>query len=214
MACSFFPAGIPLSKRLFDILSSLIVILLLSPFFLLITIAVWFDLGWPVFFIQERPGYHGALFCLRKFKTMRDLRPGEDAVSSDSERITRFGRILRASSLDELPELFSIFSGKMSVVGPRPLLSQYLPLYSAEQMRRHDVLPGLTGWAQINGRNNLSWEEKFRLDVWYVDHWSFWLDLKIIFLTIWKVLRREGIAQKGEATAREWQGNQPSSSGS
>jgi lipopolysaccharide/colanic/teichoic acid biosynthesis glycosyltransferase len=137
---------------------------------------------------------------------MRPPHPGEEGVESDGSRITRIGRFLRSFSLDELPELWNIFSGDMSLVGPRPLLMQYLPLYNSEQIRRHDVLPGLTGWAQINGRNAISWEEKFALDVWYVDHQSFWLDIQIILLTVWKALKREGITQEGEATAREWKG--------
>lgn len=207
MSISFFPSGIPLSKRLFDIITSLLVMIVFSPIFLILALLVWIFQGWPIFFEQERPGYQGRPFRLRKFRTMRAARPGEEGVENDSVRLTSFGRFLRASSLDELPEIFSIFSGDMSAVGPRPLLTQYLPLYNAEQMRRHNLLPGLTGWAQINGRNALSWEDKFKLDVWYVDHWSFWLDLKIIFLSVWKVLKHEGISQDGEATAREWRGN-------
>jgi sugar transferase EpsL len=207
MSTSFFPTGIPLSKRLFDLITSLLVMIILSPIFLVLALLVWIFQGWPIFFQQERPGYKGRPFRVRKFRTMRAARPGEEGVENDSARLTGFGRFLRASSLDELPEVLSIFMGDMSAVGPRPLLAQYLPLYNAEQMRRHDLLPGLTGWAQINGRNALSWEDKFKLDVWYVDHWSFGLDLKIIFLSIWKVLKREGISQEGEATAREWRGN-------
>jgi lipopolysaccharide/colanic/teichoic acid biosynthesis glycosyltransferase len=137
---------------------------------------------------------------------MRSANPGEDSVEKDAQRLTSLGKFLRSTSLDELPELWNILRGEMSIVGPRPLLMQYLPLYSAEQNRRHDVLPGLTGWAQINGRNTLSWEEKFALDVWYVDHWSLWLDIRIIWTTFWKTIRREGISQAGEATAVEWKG--------
>ncbi len=196
-------------KRWFDIIASLLLLLILSPIILLISLLVWLDVGWPVFFSQERPGYLGRLFHIYKFRSMRPARPGETGVEQDSARITRFGKFLRSTSLDELPELWCIFTGKMSAVGPRPLLKEYLPLYDQRQMRRHNVLPGLTGWAQINGRNALSWEEKFELDVWYVDHWSFWLDIRIIFLTIWKVLTREGISQEGEVTARAWQGNSP-----
>jgi sugar transferase EpsL len=199
--------SIPLSKRCFDVLSSGVVMLILSPVYLILAILVWMDVGWPVLFSQERPGYQGSLFNIYKFRSMRSAKPGESGVEQDSARITRFGAFLRSASLDELPELFCILCGKMSVVGPRPLLKEYLPLYNPQQMRRHDVLPGLTGWAQINGRNALSWEAKFELDTWYVDHWSFWLDIKIIFLTIWKVLVREGITQEGEATAKAWQGN-------
>jgi sugar transferase EpsL len=207
MAINFFPQGVPLSKRIFDILSSLVVIVLLSPVYLVLALMVLVDLGTPVFFQQERPGYKGKSMWILKFRSMRNPKPGEEGTESDHARMTRFGSFLRSTSLDELPELFCIFLGEMSVVGPRPLLMKYLPLYSAEQMRRHDVLPGLTGWAQVNGRNALSWEDKFKLDVWYVDHRSFWLDLTIIFLSFWKVIRREGISQAGEATAREWTGN-------
>jgi sugar transferase EpsL len=201
--------GIPLSKRCFDIVSSSMVMLVLSPVYILLGLLVWLDVGWPIFFSQERPGYLGNIFRIYKFRSMRSAKPGETGVEQDAARITRFGAFLRSTSLDELPELGCILSGKMSVVGPRPLLKEYLPLYNQQQMRRHDVLPGLTGWAQINGRNALTWEAKFELDTWYVDHWSFWLDMKIILLSIWKVLAREGISQEGEATARAWQGNPP-----
>lgn len=202
-----FPAGVPISKRLFDLISSLLVVIILSPVYLILALLVLINLGSPVFFVQERPGLKGKPIRVIKFRSMRSPRPGEEGVEFDVNRLTRFGRFLRASSLDELPELFCILAGSMSVVGPRPLLTSYLSLYSPEQLRRQDVLPGLTGWAQINGRNALSWEDKFKLDVWYVDHWSFWLDLKIIFISIWKVLNHEGISAEGEATAREWMGN-------
>jgi lipopolysaccharide/colanic/teichoic acid biosynthesis glycosyltransferase len=206
MGFAFFPRGVHKGKRLFDLIVSGIVLLLLSPIFLILAILLIFAQGWPVIFTQQRPGYRGNPFRIYKFRTMRQPRPGEESVASDKSRLTGIGRFLRSLSLDELPELWNIFTGDMSFVGPRPLLMQYLPLYNPEQKRRHDVLPGLTGWAQINGRNAITWEEKFALDVWYVDHQSFWLDMKIILLTAWKTLRREGITQEGEATAREWKG--------
>jgi lipopolysaccharide/colanic/teichoic acid biosynthesis glycosyltransferase len=154
-----------------------------------------------------RPGHFGRPFKIYKFRTMTDERDAQGNLLPDAERLTRLGRFLRSTSLDELPELFNILRGEMSIVGPRPLLMQYLDRYSPEQARRHDVLPGVTGWAQINGRNALTWEDKFKLDVWYVDHWSFWLDIKILFLTAWKVIRREGISQPGHATAEKFTGN-------
>jgi lipopolysaccharide/colanic/teichoic acid biosynthesis glycosyltransferase len=160
-----------------------------------------------VFFRQSRPGYRGEIFQVYKFRTMTDARDEAGDLLPDAERLTPLGRSLRASSLDELPELFNVVRGEMSWVGPRPLLVQYLERYSSEQMRRHDVLPGITGWAQINGRNALTWEDKFRLDVWYVDHWSFGLDVKILLQTIWKVIRREGISQPGHVSAEEFMGN-------
>lgn len=164
-------------------------------------------LGAPVFFTQQRPGLRGKPFRMIKFRTMTDVRDKAGKLLPDAERLPHFGRFLRAASLDELPELFNIFMGNMSLVGPRPLLMEYLPLYSARQARRHDVRPGLTGWAQINGRNALSWEEKFELDIWYVENRSFWLDLKIIFLTAKKVLVREGISAAGEATMPKFTGS-------
>jgi sugar transferase EpsL len=194
-------------KRIFDILAALLGIILLSPLLLLIALLVRVFHGAPVLFGQTRPGYKGTLFCIYKFRTMTDARAADGSLLPDAERLTPQGRFLRASSLDELPELFNILRGEMSLVGPRPLLVQYLERYSPEQMRRHDVLPGITGWAQVNGRNALTWEEKFALDVWYVDNWSFWLDIKILFLTVWKVFKREGISQPGHATAEEFMGN-------
>ncbi len=194
-------------KRLFDLVISLLMLILLSPVMLVIAILVRTRLGKPVLFSQERPGRHGRLFRLYKFRTMRDLFDAEGKTLPDEERLTPFGRFLRASSLDELPELFNVMKGEMSLVGPRPLLVAYLDRYTAEQARRHEVLPGITGWAQVNGRNTLSWEDKFRLDVWYVDHQSFWLDLKILFLTLWKAIKREGISAPGSATAPEFMGS-------
>jgi sugar transferase EpsL len=195
-------------KRIFDILAALLGIILLSPLLLLIALLVRVLHGPPALFGQTRPGYKGTLFRIYKFRTMTDARAADGSLLPDAERLTPLGRFLRASSLDELPELFNILRGEMSLVGPRPLLVQYLERYSPEQMRRHDVLPGITGWAQVNGRNALTWEEKFALDVWYVDNWSFWLDIKIILLTVWKVFKREGISQPGHATAEEFMGNQ------
>jgi len=163
-----------------------------------------------VIFSQVRPGYRGRLFKLYKFRTMNNRRDEQGGLLPDEQRLTRLGKLLRAASLDELPELFNVIRGEMSLVGPRPLLPQYLERYSAEQARRHDVLPGITGWAQVNGRNVLDWEEKFRLDVWYVDHWSLGLDIKILALTFWKVLRQDGISQPGQATAEEFMGTNQS----
>lgn len=193
-------------KRVMDLILSLIALVVLSPILLIISVIILAVQGKPIFFKQLRPGYKGVPFFVYKFRTMRSANPGEDSVEKDAQRLTSLGKFLRSTSLDELPELWNILRGEMSIVGPRPLLMQYLPLYSAEQIRRHDVLPGLTGWAQVNGRNTLSWEEKFALDVWYVDHWSFWLDIRIIWMTFWKTIRREGISQAGEATAVEWKG--------
>lgn len=202
-----FPAKIPASKRFFDLLAASLLLLVLSPVLLIVASLVRLLHGTPVFFGQKRPGYKGKPFLIYKFRSMTNARGPDGAFLPDESRLTRFGRFLRASSLDELPEFFNVLRGEMSLVGPRPLLMQYLARYSPEQARRHDVLPGITGWAQVNGRNALSWEEKFRLDVWYVDHWSFWLDLKILFLTLWKALKREGISQPGHATAEEFMGN-------
>ncbi|HET6847145.1 MAG TPA: sugar transferase, partial [Anaerolineales bacterium] len=182
--------------------------LILSPILLIIAVLVRIIIGAPVIFRQERPGYKGRPFRIVKFRTMSDARDVRGAPLPDSQRLTPFGGWLRSTSLDELPELYNILRGEMSFVGPRPLLMEYLPLYSPEQMRRHDVTPGLTGWAQVNGRNTLSWPERFRLDVWYVDHRSFWLDLRILFMTIWKVLSRQGITQPGEATMDYFRGNE------
>lgn len=197
----------PFGKRLFDLIASALALIVLSPVLGLTALLVRIQLGGPILFRQQRPGYKGRPFHIFKFRTMIDRFAPDGSLLPDSERLTRFGRALRSTSLDELPELFNILRGEMSVVGPRPLLMEYLPLYSAEQARRHDMPPGLTGWAQVHGRNALSWQDKFRLDVWYVDHWSFWLDLKIIFLTLVKVFQREGISQEGQATAEKFGGN-------
>jgi lipopolysaccharide/colanic/teichoic acid biosynthesis glycosyltransferase len=197
----------PAVKRLFDLILTLPLIILLAPLMIVISILVAVRHGFPVLFRQKRPGFQAELFTLSKFRTMRTLKDEQGEPLPDADRLTGLGRFLRATSLDELPELFNVLKGEMSLVGPRPLLVEYLPLYSPEQARRHDVLPGITGWAQIHGRNALSWEEKFKLDLWYVEHQSFWLDLKILTLTLIKVLRREGISQPGQATAEPFRGN-------
>jgi lipopolysaccharide/colanic/teichoic acid biosynthesis glycosyltransferase len=206
---NLFPSGVPPSKRLLDLLLASTGLLLLSPLLALTALLVRLRLGSPVLFRQERPGLGSRLFTVYKFRSMNSAADSQGRLLPDEQRLTPFGRFLRAASLDELPELFNVLRGEMSLVGPRPLFKHYLSRYSPEQARRHNVLPGITGWAQINGRNALSWEDKFRLDTWYVDHWSFGLDLKILLLTIWKVVRREGISQPGHATAEEFMGTPP-----
>lgn len=201
-------------KRTLDFLVSFLLLVILSPLYLLLSLLVWLFLGWPVIFTQARPGLHGKLFRLYKFRSMRDLRDAQGHLLPDEQRLTRFGRFLRSSSLDELPELFNVLKGEMSLVGPRPLLVQYLERYTPEQARRHEVRPGITGWAQVNGRNAITWEEKFALDVWYVDHRSFWLDIKILLMTLGKVFKREGISAAGSATAPEFMGTQKKEGGS
>ncbi|HLA98682.1 MAG TPA: sugar transferase [Anaerolineales bacterium] len=201
-----FPAGIPRSKRLFDLALTIPGLLVVSPLLLVLALLVRLYHGSPVLFRQLRPGYRGEPFYIIKFRSMSEGRDHHGRLHSDADRLTPLGGFLRMTSLDELPELFLVILGKMSLVGPRPLLMQYLERYSPEQMRRHLVLPGITGWAQINGRNALTWEDKFKLDVWYVDNWSLLLDIKILLLTLWKVIRREGINQPGEATAVEFMG--------
>ncbi|KFF43310.1 sugar transferase [Pseudomonas sp. BRG-100] len=195
-------------KRLFDIVASFLGLLLLSPAIALVAWQVRRKLGAPVLFRQVRPGLHGKPFEMIKFRTMKDACDVHGKPLPDSERMTAFGSFLRSSSLDELPGLWNVLKGEMSLVGPRPLLMEYLPLYSVQQYRRHEVRPGVTGWAQINGRNALSWEDKFKLDVWYVDNQSIWLDLKIVFLTLKKVIVREGISADGEATMSKFTGRQ------
>ncbi|WET12369.1 sugar transferase [Pseudomonas sp. D3] len=193
-------------KRIFDIVLAIFGLLVLSPVILLLSILVRVKLGRPVFFTQLRPGLNGKPFKMIKFRTMRHGVDKNGKPLPDGERMTEFGRALRSTSLDELPELWNVLKGEMSLVGPRPLLMQYLPLYSIEQSRRHEVRPGLTGWAQVNGRNLLSWDQKFELDTWYVDNKSFWLDVKIIFLTVKKVLVRDGISQRGNETMEPFTG--------
>lgn len=195
------------SKRIFDLLVTILGLVISLPLMLIISLLVWMFLGTPILFLQKRPGYKGRPFVTLKFRTMTERKGADGNLLPDAERLSPFGRFLRSTSLDDLPQLWNILAGEMSLVGPRPLLMRYLERYTPEQMRRHDVLPGITGWAQIHGRNTLDWNEKFRLDVWYVDHQSFWLDLKILFLTPWKVFKREGISQSGQATAEEFKGN-------
>jgi len=194
------------TKRATDVLLSTLVLLLSSPLFIVVAFLIILITGRPILFRQQRPGLHGKPFTLLKFRSMTDVRGAQCKLLPDVNRLTPLGRFLRTSSLDELPELFNVLKGDMSLVGPRPLLMQYLNRYTPEQMRRHNVMPGITGWAQVNGRNAVTWEERFKLDAWYVDHQSFWLDLKIIAITIWKIIKREGITQSGQATMGEYLG--------
>ena len=196
-------------KRLLDILGAGLGLVLLTPALIVVAILIRWQMGAPVLFRQNRPGLQGKPFQMIKFRTMRGSVDEQGNDLPDAKRLTRLGRFLRSSSLDELPELFNVLKGEMSLVGPRPLLMEYLPLYSPEQARRHEVRPGVTGWAQVNGRNAISWDEKFELDVWYVDNRNLWLDLKIIWLTIRKVLKRDGISAAGEATMPKFTGNRP-----
>jgi sugar transferase EpsL len=193
-----------ISKHLIDLLVASLAVFVLSPLLIAISLLIRWRIGSPILFRQTRPGLQGKAFVLYKFRTMTDARDAQGNLLPDAERLTAFGRFLRATSLDELPELINIIKGDMSIVGPRPLLMQYLNRYTPEQARRHEVRPGLTGWAQVNGRNAISWEEKFELDVWYVDNWSLWLDVKIILMTGWKVVKREGISAEGGATMGEF----------
>lgn len=194
-------------KRLLDVVLALFGLIALAPAIVIVAVCVRRKLGSPVIFSQVRPGLHGKPFKMVKFRTMLDAFDAVGNPLPDSQRMTRFGSFLRSSSLDELPELWNVLKGDMSLVGPRPLLMEYLPLYNPEEYRRHEVRPGVTGWAQINGRNALSWDEKFKLDIWYVDNRSFWLDMKIIFLTIRKVVARDGISSDGEATMAKFTGS-------
>lgn len=193
-------------KRIFDLALILLGTLFIVPVILLLGLLVRLKLGSPVLFRQVRPGLHGRPFIMYKLRTMTNARDTEGNLLTDAQRMTRFGRFLRDTSLDELPELINVINSDMNLVGPRPLLMEYLPLYSPEQTRRHEVRPGITGWAQVNGRNAISWEEKFKLDVWYVDNQSFWLDIKILWMTVVRVFRREGISQEGEATMSKFMG--------
>jgi len=194
-------------KRLFDFLVALLMLSVVWPLLLVLAVLVRIRLGSPVLFSQQRPGLHGKPFFIRKFRTMSDKRDAARDSLPDAERLTAFGRYMRRFSLDELPQLFNVLKGELSLVGPRPLLMEYLPLYSREQARRHEVRPGITGWAQVNGRNAISWEERFRLDVWYVEHQSFWLDMKILWMTLLKVVRSEGVSQQGHATMEKFRGS-------
>lgn len=193
-------------KRLMDIAGALCGLLVLGPVILLLALLVRVKLGSPVLFRQVRPGMDGRAFQMAKFRTMTDARDASGDLLPDADRLTGFGQFLRSSSLDELPELWNVLKGDMSLVGPRPLLMEYLPLYSRRQARRHEVRPGVTGWAQINGRNALSWEEKFELDVWYVENRTLWLDIKILIMTVWKVLKKDDIAHDGEVTMKKFKG--------
>lgn len=193
-------------KRTFDFLMSFMLLVILMPIMIIVGLTNAINLGRPVLFSQQRPGYKGRPFRMIKFRSMRDGFGKDGQLLPDKERLTRYGRFLRSTSLDELPALWNVLTGEMSLVGPRPLLMEYIPLYTPEQNRRHDVRPGITGWAQINGRNAISWEEKFNADVWYVENRSFWLDMKILFLTLQKVLKRDGISSQGEVTMSRFTG--------
>lgn len=198
-------------KRLADVVMSTAGLFLLSPILAVLAVLVRFKLGTPVLFCQQRPGLHGQPFVIFKFRTMTDARDAGSELLPDSERLPPFGRFLRSTSLDELPELINVLIGKMSLVGPRPLMMKYLGRYTAEQARRHEVKPGITGWAQVNGRNAATWEDKFRLDVWYVDNWSLWLDTKILLRSVLAVLKRENVTQDGRATVDEFMGTEATS---
>ncbi|UUO23942.1 sugar transferase [Colwellia sp. M166] len=195
-------------KRIIDILAASLALLILSPIYFIIARKVAKNIGTPVIFSQQRPGLHGKIFTMKKFRSMRDVQDEHDNVLPDHERLTEFGIRLRNSSLDELPGLWSVLKGDMSLVGPRPLLVEYLPLYSKQQARRHDAKPGITGWAQVNGRNAISWSDKFKLDVWYIDNQSLWLDIKIILLTVKKVFSQADINADGEVTMSKFTGQQ------
>jgi lipopolysaccharide/colanic/teichoic acid biosynthesis glycosyltransferase len=194
-------------KRLFDIFISVFIFIALLPVILVVAILVLVNMGWPIVFIQLRPGKDGKPFKIYKFRSMTHQQDKVGTLLPDAQRLTNFGRILRSTSLDELPALWNVIKGEMSLVGPRPLLMEYLPLYNEKQSRRHDVKPGITGWAQVNGRNAISWQEKFDLDVWYVENQSFWLDLKILLMTVKKVIVRDGISGSGEVTMSKFTGN-------
>lgn len=184
-----------------------IALAILSPVLLVVAIAIYIRMGSPVVFAQPRPGKNGRIFIFYKFRTMTSDRDSEGNLLPDEQRLTAFGQFLRQTSLDELPQLWNVLKGDMSVVGPRPLMVEYLTRYSPEQARRHDVKPGITGWAQINGRNIITWEEKFKLDIWYVEHWNLWLDWQILLQTVWKVLQKEGISQANHATVEDFMGS-------
>lgn len=193
-------------KQILDKIVAAIALLLLSPLCLVIAIWIYFSMGAPILFTQDRPGKHGKVFKFYKFRTMTSQTDSNGKLLPDEQRLTPVGQFLRKTSLDEFPQLINVLKGDMSFVGPRPLLVDYLALYSPEQARRHELMPGISGWVQVNGRNSLSWSEKFRLDVWYVDHWSLWLDFKILLMTVIKVVKREGISQEGHATMRNFEG--------
>ena len=194
-------------KRVFDILFASLLIVLFSPIFLLVLLLVWSRLGTPVFFKQKRPGKDGKIFTIYKFRTMTQEKDMEGHLLPDGQRLTKTGQLLRSLSLDELPQLFNVLKGDMSFVGPRPLLVEYLPLYTERQKKRHSVRPGITGWAQINGRNTISWEERFEYDVWYVEHCSFWLDMKILWMTLLMVIKRSGVSSRASVTMEKFKGS-------
>ncbi len=194
-------------KRLIDVLAAFLGLLVLSPVFLIVMVSLYFANSGQPFFVQTRPGKHARLFRIIKFKTMNDRKDAAGHLLPDADRLTGMGSFVRKTSLDEIPQLINVLKGEMSLIGPRPLLPEYLPLYSSEQYRRHEVRPGITGWAQVNGRNAISWEDKFEKDVWYVDHLNFALDLRILFLTVKKVLVREGINTEGQATTERFKGS-------
>ena len=195
-------------KRLFDVISSTAGLIVISPLLVVLAVLVRLKLGSPILFCQQRPGLGGKAFVIYKFRTMTDQRDASGNLLPDEQRLPAFGRFLRSTSFDELPELLNVLKGDMSIVGPRPLMMKYLSRYATEQVRRHEVKPGITGWAQINGRNAISWEDKFKLDVWYVDNWTLWLDVKIILKSIWMVVTKQGITQQGRATMDEFMGTQ------
>jgi len=207
MTAALFPSGVPRSKRLFDLLLTIPGAIVISPLLAALAVLVRWRLGSPVVFKQGRPGLHGSEFTLYKFRTMTDARDEGGRPLPDAARLTGFGRFLRSYSLDELPEIANVLRGEMSLVGPRPLLMAYLTRYSPEQARRHEALPGMTGWAQIHGRNAITWEQRFALDVWYVDHWSLGLDARILATTFWKAVTREGVAPPGQETSEEFMGS-------
>lgn len=196
-----------MKKRIFDMFGAFFLLLILSPLFIFLVLINYFNIGAPVFFTQFRPGKNDTLFKIIKFRTMRNAFNFDGTPLPDGQRLTKFGKFLRSTSLDELPELWNVVKGDMSLVGPRPLLTEYLPLYSEDQKRRHDVRPGITGWAQVNGRNALTWEEKFALDLWYIENQSLWLDLKILCLTIKKVIFRENISAENHVTIEKFKGS-------
>lgn len=206
MKIPLLPAGIPVQKRILDIVLAGVGLVLVSPLLAVVACLVWLTMGRPILFKQPRPGYRERLFSLLKFRTMSEDRDAGGNPLADSQRLTPIGRFLRSFSLDELPELINVLRGEMSLVGPRPLLVAYLPLYSPRQRRRHDVLPGMTGWAQVNGRNALTWGDRFAYDLWYVENWSLGLDLRILGLTLWKALTREGVSPPGQDTSPEFKG--------
>lgn len=206
MPFQLMPSGVPRRKRLFDLALAIPGIIVALPILLIVGFAIVLVEGSPVLFLQPRPGRNGRIFTLIKFRSMRNAFDRQGHPLPDEQRLSGLGHFLRATSLDELPEIINVLKGEISLVGPRPLLVKYLDLYSPEQSRRHTVQPGITGWAQVNGRNALTWEDKFKLDVWYVDHWSLRLDIKIILLTVWKVIKRDGINGPGQATNEEFKG--------